>query len=223
MMGLAFGLALLAVGPSAEARASDPACVHRSSSMSWQSDLASANTALGKALADIKKARYVRATNQLRKLRRKTQTAHTAAAALIGLPPTDPESDDPPGVAAVLRVGGFEHRVTSALVPLFSDRQGRHVVRPMAHGVNQADACRMTMLAQVIALNPGVRDDYVDGLSDTLPSYQRELTAIAAQLAGHGVTTAGRTALTKAQLVVSETRRAMNSVFGGGERSPETR
>lgn len=150
-------------------------------------------------------------------MRRNTRIAHTGATALIGRPPTDPESDDPPGVTAVLKVGGFEHRVTMALVPLFGDPHAQRVGRPLPHGLKLAAACRQAMLAKVIALKPGKRDDYVDGLSDTLPSYKQELTAISSQLGGHGLTTGGRATLTIVRGVVTETQVAMNRVFGGGE------
>ena len=217
VLGLTMGLALMALAPSAHARASDPPCVPRSSSTSWQSAISSASTALEKALANIKTGHYGKATTQLRTMKYKTQIAHTKATALIGRPPTDPESDDPPGVTAVLRVGGFEHRVVMALVPLFSDPHGRHVVSPLASGLKQAAACREVMLDKVIALKPGKRDDYVDGLSDTLPSYKQELTAISTRLAADGLTAQGRTALTKVRAVVSATQTAMKRVFGGGE------
>jgi hypothetical protein len=221
-LGLALGLLMLVVAPSAHAKASTPTCVPRSTSTSWQSAVASASTALSTALADIKNGHYVKATDQLRTMRHKTQAAHTAAAALIGAPPTDPESDDPPGVAAVLRVGSFEHRVTMALVPLFSDPHGLHVLRPLTGGINQAVACRKVMLNKVIALKAAKRDDYVDGLSDTLPGYAKELSTISTELAGSGLTTGGRTALNHVHEVVAATQAAMQKVFGGGERSPRS-
>jgi hypothetical protein len=222
MLGLTIGLALLTEAPSAEAKASGVTCVPRSSSSGYKSAVTKAGADLDKALADIRTAHYGKAAKHLRMMRRQTQVANTAAKALIGRPPSDPESDDPPGVAAVLRVGGFEHRLAMTLVPLFSDRHGRHVVRPLAHGLTQAVACRNAMLNKVIALNAGKRDDYVDDLSDTLPSYKTELSAISTELAGNGLTARGRTALTRAQNVVSTTNAAMQKVFGGGERSPRS-
>lgn len=225
--GLAgFGLAvavLQVAAPSAQASTSDATCVPRTTSTDWRAAIASANIALSKAQTKIANGNYDGATKQLRIMKRKTQVANTAATALIGLPPTDPESDDPPGVTAVLRVGGLDHRITMALVPLFADPHGVHVVAPLTNGLLQADACRDVMLDKVIALSAGKRDDYVDGLSDTLPAYQKELTAIANELAGGGLTTGGVSALTQAQQLVSETDAAMESMFGGGERSPRSR
>ena len=217
MLGLTIGLALLAVAQPAEAKASGPTCVPSSSATSWRSALTSASAALDRARTDIKKAHYGKATNDLRTMRRNTRIAHTAATALIGRPPTDPESDDPPGVGAVLKVGAFEHRLSMALVPLFSDPHAHHVGRPLARGLTVADSCRQAMLAKVIALKPGKRDDYVDGLSDTLPTFKQELTAISTQLGGHGLTRGGRSALTRVRGVVTETQVAMKKVFGGGE------
>jgi hypothetical protein len=182
--------------------------------------IASAKTALGKAQTRIANGHEARAANQLRIMKRKTQIANTAATAMIGKPPTDPESDDPPGVTAVLKVGKLDHVITMDLVPLFSDPHGMHVMAPLTKGLIQADACRDTMLDTVIALKPGKRDDYVDGLSDTLNSYPKELSAMADQLAGDGLTSGGRDALKNAQQIVTKTDAAMRSTFGGGERAP---
>jgi hypothetical protein len=212
--------ALQIAAPSAEATTSDATCVPRTTSTDWKGAIASANTALSKALTKIENGHYDRATKQLRIMKRKTQVANTAATALIGLPPTDPESDDPPGPTAVLKVAGLDHKITMALVPLFGDSHGVHVVAPLGKGLLQADTCRDMMLDKVMALNAGKLDDYVDGLSDTLPVYQKELTAIAHELAGDALTAGGRDALTQARQVVTETDAAMESVFGGGERSP---
>ena len=79
-----------------------------------------ANTALAKARTDLSASQYAKAAKQLRMMKRQTRTANTAATRLIGKPPTDPESDDPPGVTAVLKVSGLDHAITMALVPLCS-------------------------------------------------------------------------------------------------------
>jgi hypothetical protein len=219
-LALAGGVAGLAGTPApAQAGTTASACVPVSRTTDWKSAATAADTALGKALVYVRKGRYVRATKQLRVVKRKTRNANTAATALIGKPPTDPESDDPPGVTAVLKVSGFDHRITLALVPLFSDRSGQHVVASLSRALYKAAACRDVMLGTVIAQRPAVRDDYVDGLSDTLPVYPKELAALAAALAGRDLTPAGRSTLERTRRVVSATSAAMGSVFGGGERS----
>lgn len=216
---LVLGSALVAVAAPAHA-ASDPTCAPRTSSIGWQSAVAKAKTALTKAMTDIGAAHYSKASRQLNVMRHNTQIAHTKATDLIGRPPTDPESDDPPGVTAVLKVGALEHKVATTLVPLFSEQSGHRVERPLSRGLKQAVACRDVMLSKVIALKPGKRDDYVDGLSDTLATYDKELSAISTELAAGGLTAVGRTTLTRTRKVVSATQAAMQKVFGGGERSP---
>ena len=220
LLGAAGGLAAATVVPSsAEAATTTGACVATSHTTDWKSALTAADKALGKARFDLRHRHYVKAAKQLRVTKRQALTANTAATRLIGKPPTDPESDDPPGVTAVLRVSGFDHALTMALIPLFSDPKGHHVVAPLGKALNTTVACRDRMLGRVIALKPGARDDYVDGLSDTVPVYAKELTALSTALAGNGPTPAGRTALQRAQQVVTATDAAMERVFGGGERS----
>jgi hypothetical protein len=224
LVGAAAALTLALAGvqvasPSADAITSVTTCVPRDTSVGWKAAVASAKTALSKAQTRMANGQYDRAAKQLRIMKRKTQVANTDATALIGKPPTDPESDDPPGVTAVLKVGGLDHLITTSLVTLFSDPHGIHVMAPLTKGLIQADACRDTMLDTVIALKPGKRDDYVDGLSDTLNSYPKELAAMADQLAGDGLTSEGRDALRSARAIVSETSAAMQSTFGGGERA----
>jgi hypothetical protein len=219
-LGLATGLALVSAAPSpAHAGAVPGTCVATSSTTDFQSAVTRANTAMSKALGNIRTGHYVRATKHLRLLKRQALTANTAATRLIGKPPTDPESDDVPGVAAVLSAGALDHRITRSLIPLFSDPNGRHVTAPLGRAVNKADVCRDAMLGKVIAQRPAARDDYVDGLSDTVPAYHQELTALATALAGTGLTAAGRATLQRVQSVVAATTADMDRVFGGGERS----
>jgi hypothetical protein len=213
---------LVTVSPPAHAKASAPSCASRTSSAGWEAAARKAKTALTTALTDIGSAHYTKASHQLNVLRHNIQIAHTSATDLIGRPPTDPESDDPPGVTAVLKVGALEHKVVTSLVPLFSEESGHQLARPLSRGLKQDVACRDAMLSKVIALKPAKRDDYVDGLSDTLPTFGKELSAISAELGAGGLTTSGHTTLTKTRNVVSATQAAMQKVFGGGERSPRT-
>jgi len=209
--------------PSAQASTSEGPAVTKATSITWKAAVTDANTALSRALTKIAHGHYAKATKQLRIMKRKTQAANTAATALVGKPPTDPESDDPPGVTAVLKVSGLDHRITMALVPLFADPHGVHVVPPLGKGLLMADNSRDAMLDTVMALNAGKLDDYVDDLSDTMPVYDQELTAMANQLGGDHLTAGGRSYLTRAQEVVSKTQAAMEKVFGGEERTPRSR
>jgi hypothetical protein len=220
-LGLATGLAVLTAAPSS-ADASTPAdtCVATSPTTDFASAVTRANAAMSKAVGNIRTGHYVRATRHLRVVKRQALTANTAATGLIGKPPTDPESDDLPGVAAVLSAGALDHRITMTLVPLLGDPKGKHVTAPLGTALNKADVCRDAMLGRVIALKPAARDDYVDGLSDTVPSYHQELTALTTALAGTGPTAVGRAVLLRVQGVVSATTADMDRVFGGGERSP---
>ena len=179
-----------------------------------------ARAALAASVADIGHHRYAKAVTHLRTLKIQVRKAHTGATALIGKPPTDPESDDPPGVNAVLKVSGLEHKITMQLVPLFNHLSRSSVVAPLGYTLNVTDACRDVMLGKVISLKAGARDDYSDGLSDTLPGYKAELNAFSTALSTYTMTTRGRHALTHAKGVVTGTNDAMRQVFGGGERSP---
>ena len=217
--GLALAVAALQVTtPAAEASTSGSTCATTSTSKDWKGAMTKANAALATAQTSIANGRYNQAAQQLRTVTGQTQVANVAATALIGRPSTDPESDDVPGVNAVLKVSALDHRITMTLVPLFAGPHGVHVLPSLTKALLQADKCRDAMLGKVIALKPGKRDAYVDGLSDTLPVFKKELTAIANQLAGGTLTTGGRSALTQAQRVVQKTSDAMKKPFGGGER-----
>jgi hypothetical protein len=223
-LGVITTMALVGAAPSsAESSAVTATCTSTSTTTDWKPAATRASTALAHALAHISSTHYNKAVKNLRVMKHQTLIAHSAATALIGRPPTDPESDDPPGVQAVLKVNALEHKVTLALVPLFSDPNGQHVGAPLARGLLTADKCRDAMLDKVIALRPAKRDDYTDGLSDTLPDYSKELTAMSTQLAGDDLTSGGRSALTQAHQVVSTTQAAMKKAFGGGERTPRGR
>ena len=221
-LGLAGGLVAGtgALSAADAAPAATATCVSASTTTDYKSAATGATTALTKALNNIKTGHYAKATRQLQVVKSKARTANRAAASLIGRPPTDPESDDLPGVAAVLKVSGLDHQITMALIPMFSNPKGQHVIPPLAKGLIRVDECRDVMLGDVIAQSPAARDDYVDGLSDTLPSYAKELSTFTAALAGAALTPAGRTALQRAQSTVSATNADMQRVFGGGERSP---
>jgi len=221
MIGLATAAALLA-GTSSQATAATTSqtCVSSAPTLAWKPAVTNATAALTKTLSNLQKHQYALAISHLRVVGHQTRIAHTAATALIGRPPTDPESDVPPGIAAVQRVSGLEHSITIKLLPTLQNLTRTHAVAHIGAKINVAVACRDVMLAKVIALRPAARDDYADGLADTLPTYDQELKAMTAALAGTGLTPAARTSIQHAQQVVTATRAEMQRVFGGGERSP---
>jgi hypothetical protein len=220
IIGLTAVVAILG-GTTSEAVAStSDTCVKSKPTISWKPAVTRASAALTKTLNNLQNHKYDKAATHLRVVGHQTRIAHTAATALIGRPPTDPESDELPGVAAVQRVAALEHGISVKLLPPFHNLTRADTVRSLGKKLNLAVACRDVMLAKVIALKAGARDDYSDGLADTLPGYDQELTAMSTTLAGSDLTSAGRNAITKAQQVVTATRAEMQRVFGGGERSP---
>ena len=218
-VGLAAVAALLtATTPTATAATSDT-CVPSKATTDFRTPVAKAGAVLTKTLNNLQNQRYDKAAAHLRILGHQVRLANTAATGLIGLPPTDPESDVPPGIPAVQKVAGLDHTITVKLVPTFQNLSNDLVVQRLGTKLNVADACRDVMLEKVIGLKAAARDDYADGLADTLPGYQKELTAISTALGGSGLTTAARSSLESAQQVVTSTQTDMNRVFGGGERT----
>jgi hypothetical protein len=201
---------------STPAASAATAC-HPTRSAGWQAAITSAQKSLNAAVTSVHNHRYGPATQQLRAMKRQVRIAHTGATRLIGKPPTDPESDEPPGPAAVQRVAGMEHQVTVKLLPLLNHLQGS-AVTPIGSALNVTDTCRDVMLRKVVALKAGKLDDYTDGLSDTLPSYKNELTAFSNALSSYELTTGARSAVQRAQNVVKHTNAIMQKHFGGGER-----
>jgi len=220
LIGLGAVVALLGATSSEAVASTSDTCVESKPTTSWKPAVARANTALTKTLNNLQNHKYQRAAAHLRVVGHQTRFAHTAATALIGRPPTDPESDELPGVAAVQHVAALEHGIGVKLLAPFHDLTRTDTVRSLGKKLNLAVACRDVMLAKVIALKPGARNDYADGLADTLPGYNQELKAMSATLASGDLTSRARGAVTKAQQVVTATQADMERVFGGGERSP---
>jgi len=209
--------ALAFVPATAPASATTAATCKPTAKTAWAAAVKKAQTALGVAATSVQNHNYDRAVTKLKVVRNQVRIASTGATGLIGKPPTDPESDDPPGPPAVLKVAGLEHQVTMKLVPLLDGLRGR-AMRKVDSAVNVADACRDVMLGTVLALKPAKIDDYADGLSDTLPSYKKELTTFSNVLATADLSARSRSAMQRAQQVVTKTSAAMNKQFGGGER-----
>ncbi|GAA4696513.1 hypothetical protein [Nocardioides conyzicola] len=180
--------------------------------------LSRATAALTLALAELHKGHPGKAAAAFNALARRTDRAHAAAVGLIGKPPADPESDEPPGPGAVLKMLGFDHKVTTTLVPLLNRQKGTRVVRSMANALNRTHVRRNGMISRVVALPPeGAGDDYTDGMSDILGTFPAEIKLIDTALSTYVLTTAGRSSLTSTRARVVVANRLMNGAYGGGE------
>ena len=113
--------------------------------------------------------------------------------ALIGAPPTDPESDDLPGPPAVIAVLGLEHRIGMGVVDLFDGMKRPGVVRALRVTLGTTHHRRNVMLDRVIALPAeGARDDYADGMADTLGIYNQEVQKVTTALRTYRLSPSGR-------------------------------
>jgi len=177
-----------------------------------------AKAALAKTEDHLAHHRYGKALESLVVLRRKVARANNAATAQIGLPPTDPESDDPPGPPSIFAALKLDHRVTLHLVPLY-DALGRlDVVSSLNATLRRTHGRRDAMLDAVIALPAeGDRADYDDGMADMLGMYPAEEDAISGALATAELVDSARSGLTDALARVQATDAKVDAVWGGGE------
>ncbi len=204
---LSFGLAsgAAAAAPSAAA----PATSHA----------AKADQALALATARIRAHKYLKALKSLTAVRRHTRAANVNAKALIGVPPTDPESDDPPGPPAVLAALRLDNRITTRTVALFNGKTNARLVYSLRSTVGVAQIPRDAMLNKVIALpEEGDGGDYADGMADSLAQYTREVNAIASARATFTLIPSAKTGLTNALARARATKAKVDAAFGGGER-----
>jgi hypothetical protein len=177
-----------------------------------------ADQALARAETRIANHRYVRALRCLETLRINVRRANNAAIAQIGLPPVDPESDDPPGPDSVFAALGLDHRVGMRLVLLFDGLTRADVVDSLRTTLFRAHERRDTMLDAIIALPAeGARGDYDDRMSDTLTVYPAEVNRITTALMQYELTAPARTGLVNARERVLATEAKVTAVWGGGE------
>ena len=166
----------------------------------------------------IENHRFDEAPESLSILQHDIVQANRAAADQIGLPPSDPESDDPPGPASVFAGLRLDHQVTIHLVSLFDGVSDADVVTSLRHTLSRTQKARDDLLDAVIALPPeGARADYDDGMSDTLGVYPAEENLITTALLAFELTDPAHTALTKLLARVQATDARVNAVWGGGE------
>jgi hypothetical protein len=208
---LGLGLAFTAgTDPASAAPAPEP----------YKTEITGANAALDASIADIRARHYGRAKQDLTSARAHVLGANTAAAGLIGAPPTDPESDDLPGPPAVTAVLKLDQRVTTRLVPMYDGLNRPGVVRKLRSAMAGAQTRRDALIAPVLALPPeGDGADYADGLADSLPIYAQEVKALQTALNTYTLSDSARVGLTNALARARATRATMTAAFGGGERS----
>lgn len=177
-----------------------------------------AKAALTKTEDQLAHHRYRRTLDSLLVVRRSVVRANKAATEQIGLLPTDPESDDPPGPASVFAVLRLDHRVVMRLVPLYDALVRVDVVGALNATLRRTNVRRDAMLNAVIALpTEGDRADYDDGMADMLGMYPAEEGAIAGVLATAELIDPARSGLTDALARVRATEAEVDAVWGGGE------
>ena len=177
-----------------------------------------ANAALAKTQDHLANHRYARALDSLVLLRRNVVRANKAATAQIGLPPTDPESDDTPGPPSVFAALKLDHRVTMRLVPLHDALDRVDVVSSLNSTLRRTHGRRDAMLDAIIALPAeGDRADFDDGMADTLGVYLPEEDLISGALATAQLVDSARSGLTNALARVQATSAKVDAVWGGGE------
>jgi hypothetical protein len=177
-----------------------------------------ADTALRQAVSSLHAHHYVRTRASLRMVGIQTGKAHVAATALIGAPPTDPESDEAPGPPAVLATLSLDHRIGMRLTGAFQGVRRVAVIGALRQTLSSTHHRRDVILDRLIALPvEGARADYEDGMADTLGTYDQERRAIAAALRTHRLSRPGTVALRHALARIRATSKKVNRAFGGGE------
>ena len=177
-----------------------------------------ARAALARAESRFANHRYGRGLDALVTLRRTAGKAHRAAVDLIGKPPTDPESDEPPGPPAVIKVLGLERAISVRIAALFNGMTRAAVVDSLRRILGITHRRRDAMLDRVIALNPeGAGGDYDDGMADILPAFTSEVNKLQNGVDTYELTPSGREGLVRALRRAIATRDKVEQRFGGGE------
>ena len=177
-----------------------------------------ARTALDRAIVHLQTHHYGKAINSFRIVRLQLTRAHAAGRAQIGAPPTDPESDDPPGPPSVLAVLNLDHRVATKVVPIFNGMRRPGIVWALRRTMWRMHYERIVMLNAVIRLpDEGAGADYVDGMADTVGIYTQEVRRLQSALATYRLSSTGRTALRRALVRSQATKTKFDRAFGGPE------
>jgi hypothetical protein len=189
----------------------------------WQVEVTRTNNALAKATAAVQAGNQAQAVSALVGVRRHVLKANVAATQLVGAPPTDPESDDPPGPPAVIGVLKVDSRVSVGVASWFA-KSNATLETPLDKALRTAQVRRATMMNKVIALPAeGKRSDYDDTMADTLSIFANEVKAIQTALSSPGLSSAAKTDLTSALARARSIKAKVDKVWGGGERpAPST-
>jgi hypothetical protein len=179
--------------------------------------LGQAQRALARTVARLHRGDFRDAVDSLHTLRQRIGKANFAAKNQIGKPPTDPESDTPPGPPSVLAVTRLEHSVVITLLPRFDGMRRVGVVDALRLTLHAATVRRDNLIDAVVTLRPGARGDYADGMADTLPWYPQEIRQLTDALSTFSLPAESRTALQNGRTVAQSSKSKMDAAFGGGE------
>jgi hypothetical protein len=184
-----------------------------------KTDVAAARAALSRATTRAGAGDVAGTTTALTTVRSHTRHANTGAKALIGAPPTDPESDDVPGPPAVTAALKLDAAIVSAVVPLYGGSRAGTLAGAFNSTLRRAQASRMPMLQQVAGLPPeGAGADYADGMADMLPLFNKEVKVLTTGLQGAPATGKVHAGLTNALARATQAQKIVKKAWGGGER-----
>jgi hypothetical protein len=210
-LALAVGITILS---ASGARAAETAGAERAAA----TPRAKAKSALTLAITRLDRHHLKKAAVALRTYARRSDSAHAAAINLIGKPPVDPESDEPPGPAAILAMIRLDHQATMSLVPRLDGLKRAGTVKALRKALGRTHVGRNTMISGVVSLPPeGAGDDYTDGMSDVLGIFPKEVALIDTGLGGYMLTDIGRAALSRTRDRVILAENMMNGAYGGGD------
>jgi len=223
-LGVAVALTLLPGMDAATAAGRAAPSTAPATAATYKTHITQADTAITLAIKRIQARQYPQARTALATARNHINLANVGAAALIGKPPTDPESDDLPGPPAVLAALRLDNRVVTRVVPLFNGMTRPQVVTALRWTVGVTQTVRTTVLNRVTALPAeGDGDDYADGMADTLPMYNKEVAVISHGLQTFSLSPSGKVGLTAALSRARAAQAQMNAAYGGGERPTSQR
>jgi hypothetical protein len=218
---LAIGAVLaltLGVAPTATAAAS-AAAPGPAPTTTVKAQATQAKQALAQAVAQVKAGNTSGAKTSLGAVRTHTAAANTAARNLIGKPPTDPESDDPPGPPAVTAALKLDATVVTGVAALYNGTTAPALVKAISTTLSGVQAPRNTMVNKVVGLPPeGAGADYSDGLSDLLPLFKKEVKTLTTDVGAFQLTAGAKTGLNAALTTSKATQKVFVKAYGGGER-----
>ncbi len=178
-----------------------------------------AKAALAKAVTQVQAGNTTGAQSSLTAVRTHTVAANTDALNLIGKPPADPESDDPPGPPAVAAALKLDATVVTGVAALVDGATARALVKAIRTTLSGVQKHRDTMVNKVVALPPeGAGADYSDGMSDLLPLFKKEVKTLTTDLSAFQLTTSGHAGLQAALTKSQATEKVFAKAYGGGER-----